>query len=130
MRHTVIDLSCRLRGLTHSCYKGQNPIPGCTVFHHPLNSAESHHCKLCLDCLKSCPKDSARLYVRPPLVGVWKLGSASGALAPFAVSLWILSLVFLAAETGVCFTVSADGSSKTISPSKVISQRISLSVRG
>jgi len=97
-RHGVCTSACT----SHSCYKGKDDIPGCTVFHHPANSAESHHCKLCLDCLKSCPNDSAKLFLRPPLVGVWKLGSSSGTLAPFAVSLWILSLVFLAAQTGVC----------------------------
>ena len=84
---------------SHSCYKGDGEVPGCTVFHHPLNAAESHHCKLCLDCLKSCPNDSAKLFLRPPIAGIWKLGSTSGAIAPFATAVFFLAPVFLAAQT-------------------------------
>lgn len=90
---------CTSTCVSHNCYKGEGAIPGCTVFHHPLNATENHHCKLCLDCLKSCPHDSAKLYLRPPLAGIWRLGGTSGAVAPFAVAVFLLSLSFLAAQT-------------------------------
>ncbi len=93
-RSPVCSSTCK----SHNCYKGEGTIPGCSVFHHPLNKAENHHCKLCLDCLKSCPNDSARLFLRPPLSGIWKLGASSGAVAPFAVAAFLLTLVFLAAQ--------------------------------
>lgn len=90
---------CTSTCTSHSCYKGEGQIPGCSVFHHPLNAAENHHCKLCLDCLKSCPHDSARLFLRPPLAGIWKMEGSSVAFAPFAVAVFLLAIVFLAAQT-------------------------------
>jgi polyferredoxin len=89
---------CTSSCTTHDCFKGAPPIPGCTVFHHPLDAAESHQCKLCLDCLKSCPHGSTGLFLRPPLSGVWRLGAAGAALAPFAVAVFLLAPVFLAAR--------------------------------
>ncbi len=83
---------------THNCFKGALPIPGCTVFHHPLNVGESHQCKLCFDCLKSCPHGSTGLFLRLPLTGVGRLNGASSALAPFAIALFALAPVFLVAR--------------------------------
>ncbi len=84
---------------THNCFKGALPIPGCTVFHHPLNVGESHQCKLCFDCLKSCPHGSTGLFLRLPLTGVERLSSASSGLAPFAVAIFLLAPVFLVARS-------------------------------
>jgi polyferredoxin len=91
---------CASTCTTHECFKGSKtkPIPGCTVFHHPLDGSEAHTCKLCMDCLKSCPHDSARVYLQAPLVGVWNLGTASGALAPFLLAVFFLSPVLLAIQ--------------------------------
>ena len=80
---------------THECYKGVGEQPGCPVFHHPLYASESHHCKLCLDCLRNCPHDSARLYLRPPLQAVWVLGGLSETLTPFALAISLFAIVML-----------------------------------
>jgi len=89
---------CSSSCTTHNCYKGSSSAAGCSVFHHPLNTAESHQCKLCFDCFKTCPHESTRILLRPPVVGVWRLSAASAGLAPFAVVVFILTLVLLAAK--------------------------------
>jgi polyferredoxin len=81
---------------THECYKGAGGQEGCPVFHHPLYASESHHCKLCLDCLRNCPHDSARVYLRPPLQAVWVLGGLSETLTPFALAISLFAIVMLA----------------------------------
>jgi hypothetical protein len=87
---------CASSCTTHECYRGTEKIPGCTVFHHPLDSMEAHRCKLCLDCLRSCPHGSARLQIRPPLAAVWRLDTGSADLAMFAVAVSLLALVLAA----------------------------------
>ncbi|MEN8165172.1 MAG: hypothetical protein ABFS37_13665, partial [Acidobacteriota bacterium] len=89
---------CSSSCTTHDCYKGSSSVPGCSVFHHPLNAAESHQCKLCFDCFKTCPHESTRVLLRPPVVGLWRLSAASAGLAPFAVAVFFLTLVLLAAK--------------------------------
>jgi len=94
---------CASSCTTHDCFKGSKTknIPGCTVFHHPLNASEALMCKMCMDCLKSCPHQSARVYLQPPLQGVWRLGTAAGALAPFALGVFLLAPVLLAIQNGI-----------------------------
>jgi hypothetical protein len=82
----------------HACYKGAAGSSGCSVFHHPLFASEGHLCKLCFNCLHVCPHGSARLYVRPPLQAIWRLGGLSAALAPFALSVFFLAPIVLAAQ--------------------------------
>jgi DNA-binding NtrC family response regulator len=82
----------------HACYKGAGATPGCSVFHHPLFASESHLCKLCLNCVHVCPHGSAKLYLRPPLQAVWRLGGLSEAMAPFSLSVFFLAPVILAAQ--------------------------------
>jgi CRP-like cAMP-binding protein len=89
---------CASTCTTHECFKGSETVPGCTVFHHPLDGSEAHMCKLCMDCLKSCPHQSARVYLQAPLVGVWRLGTNSAALAPFLLAIFLLSPVLLAVQ--------------------------------
>ena len=91
---------CASTCTTHDCFKGSKTrnISGCTVFHHPLDGSEAHMCKLCVDCLKSCPHESARVYLQAPLVGVWNLGTAAGAMAPFLLAVFFLSPVLLAIQ--------------------------------
>jgi len=90
---------CASSCTTHECYKGTDEIPGCTVFHHPLNTCEAHFCKLCGDCLASCPHASTGLYVRPPLQGAWRLGSSGSYPSAFALTLLLLAPLFLAGRT-------------------------------
>jgi hypothetical protein len=89
---------CASTCTTHDCFKGSATVPGCTVFHHPLDGSEAHMCKLCMDCLKSCPHESARVYLQAPLVGVWRMGTNSGTLAPFLLAVFLLSPVLLAIQ--------------------------------
>jgi CRP-like cAMP-binding protein/polyferredoxin len=89
---------CASACTTHDCHKGRPGAPGCSVFHHPLYSHEGHQCKMCLSCLDSCPHGSTRLYLRPPLLGLWRLGGGSWSLAPFLLSVPLLALVVLASQ--------------------------------
>jgi CRP-like cAMP-binding protein/polyferredoxin len=90
---------CASTCTTHSCYRGTDDIPGCTVFHHPLEGKQSYRCKLCLDCLQSCPHHSANLQLRPPLMALWRLDSSAADLSLFAVAVTLLALGFVAART-------------------------------
>jgi transcriptional regulator with AAA-type ATPase domain len=90
---------CASTCTTHSCYRGTDEIPGCTVFHHPLEGKQSYRCKLCLDCLQSCPHHSANLQLRPPLMALWRLDSSAVDLSLFAVAVTLLALGFVAART-------------------------------
>ena len=82
----------------HACYKGAGKTPGCSVFHHPLFASEGHLCKLCFNCVHVCPHGSAKLYARPPLQAVWRLGGLSEAMAPFSLAVLFLAPVVLAAQ--------------------------------
>ena len=90
---------CASTCTTHECYQGTDKVPGCTVFRHPMNTSEAHHCKLCGDCLRSCPHESTSLYLRPPGQGAWRLGGSGRYPSAFAVTLLLLAPIFLAAET-------------------------------
>jgi len=86
---------CATYCTTHECYKGAGGAQGCPVYHHPLYASESHHCKLCLDCLRTCTHESARLYLRPPLQAVWVLGGLSETLTPFVLATSLFAIVML-----------------------------------
>ncbi len=90
---------CSSSCTTHDCYKGSSSGAGCSVFHHPLNTAESHQCKLCFECFKTCPHESTRVLLRPPVVGLWRLSAASAGLAPCAVAVFLLTFVLLATKS-------------------------------
>lgn len=85
---------------SHDCYRGTAELPGCTVFHHPRLASQSHHCKLCLDCLRTCPHQSTAVYLRPPLSGVSTLVSAESYVVPFALAVFLIAPLFLAAQRG------------------------------
>ncbi len=89
---------CASRCTSHECYKGSDGSPGCPVYHHPLYANDSHLCKLCLGCLERCPHQSARLYLRPPLLAVWRIGYSDATLVPFAVAVFLLGLVLQASQ--------------------------------
>ncbi len=89
---------CASTCTTHSCYKGTPEISGCTVFHHPLEGKQAYRCKLCLDCLKSCPHHSANVQIRAPLIAMWRLDSTAADLAMFASAVSILALGVVASR--------------------------------
>ena len=90
---------CASTCATHSCYKGTPEVSGCTVFHHPLEGKQAYRCKLCLDCLQSCPHHSAQVQIRAPLIAMWRLDSAAADLAMFAAAISILALGVVASRT-------------------------------
>jgi transcriptional regulator with AAA-type ATPase domain len=90
---------CASTCTTHACYRGTPEVPGCTVFHHPLEGKQAYRCKLCLDCLRSCPHHSANLQLRPPLLAMWRLDSSAADLSLFAVSVSLLALGLVAARS-------------------------------
>lgn len=91
---------CSAACTTHECFRGNGQLPGCTVHHHPQLALEAHRCKLCLDCLRSCPHGSTGLVLRPPLAAAWRLGASQGSMAIFAVALAGLAPLFLIASSG------------------------------
>jgi len=90
---------CASTCTTHACYQGTDKVPGCTVFRHPMNISEAHHCKLCGDCLRSCPHESTGLYLRAPGQGAVRLGGSGRYPSVFALTLLLLAPLFLAADT-------------------------------
>jgi transcriptional regulator with AAA-type ATPase domain len=90
---------CASRCTTHECYKGTDEDTGCPVYHHPLYANEGHLCKLCLGCLDRCPYGSVKLFLRPPLAAVWRVGYAGATLVPFSVAVFLLALVLPASRT-------------------------------
>ncbi|MDP6543453.1 MAG: sigma 54-interacting transcriptional regulator [Phycisphaerae bacterium] len=89
---------CATQCTTHECFKGTDDSPGCSVFHHPMYARDGQYCKMCLRCLTVCPHGSARLYLRPPLQGIWRVGGLSDSLAPFALIVFFASIVMLASH--------------------------------
>ena len=90
---------CASTCTTHACYRGTPEVPGCTVFHHPLEGKQAYRCKLCLDCLQSCPHHSANVQLRPPLMAVWRLDSSATDLSVFALTVSLLALGLVASRS-------------------------------
>ncbi len=90
---------CATKCTTHNCNKGSDEYAGCPVFHHPLFARNSHICKLCFNCIKSCPHGSARLYFRPPLVRIWQQVDIAETLTFFAIVLFLIAPVVLGSES-------------------------------
>lgn len=99
---------CATYCTTHECYKGSKDLPGCPVFHHPLYARDAHHCKQCCTCLRVCPHNSAKLYLRLPLQSIWRQGDLGTGLLPFAVFLFFFS-PFMLASQGTGWAATAGG---------------------
>lgn len=89
---------CSSQCKTHECFKGSENEAGCPVFHHPVYAKDGHMCKLCFTCLKSCPHGSVKPYFRLPLQGVWGQNDLGGTLVPFALVVFMLTVVMLASR--------------------------------
>jgi uncharacterized membrane protein len=89
---------CSTKCTTHDCNKGSDQYAGCPVFHHPLFARNAHICKLCFNCLKSCPHGSARLYLRPPLVRIWQQLDIGETIGFFALVCFFLAPCLLASQ--------------------------------
>jgi DNA-binding NtrC family response regulator len=89
---------CASQCTSHDCFKGSQTESGCPVFHHPLYARDSHLCKLCFKCLRSCPHQSAKIYLHPPLQNLWRLGELGKTLVPFALVVFFLAIVMLSSH--------------------------------
>ncbi|MHC4396763.1 MAG: sigma 54-interacting transcriptional regulator [Planctomycetota bacterium] len=89
---------CASQCTSHECFKGSKTEAGCPVFHHPLYARDAHLCKLCFACLRSCPHQSAKVYLHPPLQNLWRLGELGKALVPFALVVFFLAIVMLSSH--------------------------------
>jgi ferredoxin len=55
---------------TKECLKGssdESPTPGygCPWYEFPQNMKRNSYCGLCLECVRTCPKDNTNIYLRP-----------------------------------------------------------------
>jgi hypothetical protein len=101
---------CQSQCTTHECHKGSENERGCPVFLHPLYVKDSHFCKLCMACVRNCPNDSAKLWIRPPLQDVWSLAELNPQLLPLALTLFLLAPLLLARiDQPLTFTILAAG---------------------
>jgi transcriptional regulator with GAF, ATPase, and Fis domain/polyferredoxin len=89
---------CASECQTHECFKGTGSDAGCPVYHHPLYVRDAHFCKLCLTCVRTCPHRSTRIYLRPLLRDVWRMGDLSVTLVPFCLVALLLTMVMLASH--------------------------------
>ncbi len=110
-RREVCGASCT----GQECYKGTEKAEGCPMFSHALFLTSGQHCKLCMKCLRSCPSQSPRLILQPPLRDIWRSNLIAADMAPLAVVVGLLAL-FLAASPiirpesgpgGLWFTIGA-----------------------
>jgi transcriptional regulator with AAA-type ATPase domain/polyferredoxin len=86
---------CQSQCKTHECYKGTPEEAGCPVFLHPLYVKDSHFCKMCMACVRNCPNDSAKLWIRPPLQDMWSLAELNPQLVPLALTIFLLAPLML-----------------------------------
>jgi transcriptional regulator with AAA-type ATPase domain/polyferredoxin len=110
-RREVCGASCT----GHECYRGGEKGDGCPMFSHALFLSSGQHCKLCMECLRSCPSQSPRLILQPPLRDIWRSNLITADMAPLTVVVGLLAL-FLAATPiirpesrpgGLWFTIGA-----------------------
>jgi len=62
---------CSAKCKGHSCFKGDEHVPGCPMFNHVMFVGTNQHCILCMNCVESCPNDSPQLKVRLPGRELW-----------------------------------------------------------
>jgi transcriptional regulator with AAA-type ATPase domain len=84
----------------HECYKGSATAPGCPMFNHVLFLSSGQHCKLCMECLRSCPSHSPRLVLQLPLRDIWRSNTLNIEMAPLTVVVALMALVMAAARGG------------------------------
>lgn len=80
----------------NECYKGSSTADGCPMFTHAMFSQSGQHCKLCMNCVRTCPHGAARLVVRPPLADIWRSSLISTEMAPLVVVIGLLALLLAA----------------------------------
>ncbi|MFT5698445.1 MAG: transcriptional regulator with AAA-type ATPase domain [Desulforhopalus sp.] len=64
---------CLNRCQSHSCYHGDDEIPGCPMFRHPYLVDNNRDCIMCAKCIKACDNSSVQLNVRLAPQELWSL---------------------------------------------------------
>ena len=83
---------CLNKCTTHNCYKGTEEIAGCPLFQHVPFIDNNQDCKLCLNCVRTCPNESVQLNLRPPAREIWDVSRVRGSMVVFLVAL--LAIIF------------------------------------
>lgn len=89
---------CASQCKTHECSKGADAKEGCPVFLHPLYVRDAHLCKLCFECLRTCPHQSARPYFGLYLQSIWSRDDINASLTPFCIAGLFLMPLMLASQ--------------------------------
>ena len=59
---------------TKDCFRGNERRYGCPMSEFPGGGIDSNlHCNLCMECVKSCPRDNIVLRFRPPGQDLWTM---------------------------------------------------------
>jgi hypothetical protein len=99
-RREVCQASCA----GNECYRGSESVQGCPMFNHALFLNSGQHCKLCLECLRSCPVSSPRLVLQLPLRDIWQSDLISTEAAPLTIVVGLMALLLAAS-----FAVDSQG---------------------
>ncbi len=94
-RRQVCQASCA----GNECYRGSDQAKGCPMFNHALYLNTGQHCKLCLECLRSCPVASPRLVLQLPLRDIWQSSILSADAAPLTIVVGLMALLLAATRT-------------------------------
>ncbi|WP_096896047.1 sigma 54-interacting transcriptional regulator [Candidatus Scalindua japonica] len=90
---------------THDCFKGSERANPCPMFLHLQFLSDNRNCKVCLNCIKNCTHNAARLNLRIPGAGISSLRQASLAGAIFSI---ILSGLLVAEIFSIADTIQAN----------------------
>jgi len=90
---------CSSKCKTHECYKGSETQDGCPVFHHPLYAKEAHNCKLCFNCIKSCPHSSTKFSLQFPLIKIWKQKELPDTLKIFTLTVFFFAPLLILSKS-------------------------------
>lgn len=74
---------CLNKCTTIDCYVGKGDVKGCPMSQHLPYLDNNLDCKLCFNCIRNCPHDSAHVNLRFPAREVWHLKRVNQGYAVF-----------------------------------------------
>jgi len=80
----------------NECYKGSDRAKGCPMFNHVAFMSDGQHCKLCLECIRACPSQAARLVLQLPVRDIWRAAFIGTDLAPVIIVAGTMALLLAA----------------------------------
>ncbi len=66
-------VSCGAGCPTKDCYRGNERRYGCPMSEFPGAMESNLHCNLCMECVKSCPRENIALRLRPAGLDLWAM---------------------------------------------------------